>query len=193
MVDISAGIPGVIALPHLLSMTVAGPFTVAGLSDTPSRTRIFACRPSTAVEEAGCAQNIIARLSRRAFRRPVTDAETELLFTHYKEGQRAGGFEGGIQRVVQAILASPNFVFRFERTPAGATGTRYRITDLELASRLSFFLWSSGPDERLIWQTAAPRRWQTTSRRNGCGCRPSRRSIPTAASTPTSLATWRSR
>jgi hypothetical protein len=151
MIDISAGIPGVIALPHLLSMTIAGPFSVSGLSETPSRSKIFSCRPSSALDETVCARKIIANLARQAFRRPVAEGEAEFLLMHFNEGRREGGFESGIQRVVQAILASPHFVFRFERTPSAvAGGTNYRITDLELASRLSFFLWSSGPDERLI-------------------------------------------
>jgi mono/diheme cytochrome c family protein len=156
MIDISAGVPGFIALPHLLSMTVAGPFAVTGLSETPSRKRIFACKPASAADEASCAQSILDRLARQAFRRPVTPAETEFLFSYYKEGRKDGGFEGGIQRVVQAILANPNFVFRFERTPSTVTaGTNYRISDLELASRLSFFLWSSVPDEQLVTLAAA--------------------------------------
>ncbi len=157
MVDISAGVPGLVALPHLLSMTVAGPFEVAGLSETPSRQKIFTCMPKSTVgeqptlDEVACAQRIIGRLAREAYRRPVTEAESEFLFNYYKEGRKEAGFEGGIQRVVQSILASPNFVFRFERTPAGlAAGANYRITDLELASRLSFFLWSSSPDETLV-------------------------------------------
>jgi mono/diheme cytochrome c family protein len=156
MVDISAGIPGVVALPHLLSMTVAGPFAVAGVSETPSRRRIFSCTPTSQNDELSCAQAIISRLARQAFRRPVTDAETEFLFGYYKEGRRDDGFEGGIQRAVQAMIASPNFVFRLERAPASvAPGTNYRITDLELASRLSFFLWSSVPDEPLVRLAAA--------------------------------------
>lgn len=150
MIDISAGVPGFIALPHLLSMTVAGPFTVNGVSETPSRRKIFTCRPASDVEESRCAQTIIAALAREAFRRPPSDAETEFLFSYYKEGQKDGGFENGVRMAVQAILANPKFLFRFERTPPVAPGTNFRVSDLELASRLSYFLWSSGPDERLM-------------------------------------------
>jgi hypothetical protein len=151
MIDISAGIPGLIALPHLLSMTVAGPFTVTGLSDTPSRRRIFTCTPKSPQEEASCAQSIIARLARQAFRRPLTNQDTEFLFRYYKEGRAESGFEGGIQRAVQAIIANPKFVFRFERTPGAVKpGENFRLADLDLATRLSYFLWSSGPDETLI-------------------------------------------
>lgn len=151
MIDISAGVPGLIALPHLLSMTVAGPFEVAGLSETPSRRKIFTCTPTSSEDEAACAQSIIARLARQAFRRPPSDAEKEFLFGYYKEGRKERGFEGGIQMAVQAIIASPKFVFRFERRPATAkAGTNYRLGDIDLASRLSYFLWSSVPDEPLL-------------------------------------------
>ncbi len=151
MIDISAGVPGLIALPHLLSMTVAGPFSVAGLSETPSRQRIFTCRPTSTQDESSCAQSIIARLGRQAFRRPLTDEDTEFLFRYYKEGRVDGGFEGGIQRAVQAIIANPKFVFRFERAPSNVkAGANFRVDDVDLAARLSYFLWSSGPDEPLV-------------------------------------------
>jgi Protein of unknown function (DUF1592)/Protein of unknown function (DUF1588)/Protein of unknown function (DUF1587)/Protein of unknown function (DUF1595)/Protein of unknown function (DUF1585) len=151
MVDISAGVPGFIALPHLQSLTIAGPFAVTGIADTPSRRRIFTCRPASIRDEASCAQQIIARLARQAFRRPATDAETEFLLKYYKEGWKEGAFEGGIRMAVQAILANPKFLFRFERTPAAAAaGINYRLDDLDLASRLSYFLWSSVPDDQLL-------------------------------------------
>ncbi|MGE3191105.1 MAG: DUF1592 domain-containing protein, partial [Vicinamibacterales bacterium] len=158
MVDISAGVPGVIALPHLLSMTVAGPFEVTGVSDTPSRARIFSCMPSSPDEEPACAMQIIRAVARRAFRRPVTDVDTEFLYGYFDQGRREGGFERGIQMAVQAIIASPKFVFRFERTPDGVRpGQTYRLADLELAARLSFFLWSSAPDEELLVAASAGR------------------------------------
>jgi mono/diheme cytochrome c family protein len=151
MVDISAGIPGLIALPHLQSMTIAGPFAATGVSSTPSRRAIFVCTPAAARDEAPCAQTIIAKLARKAYRRPLTDADASFLFQYYEEGRKDGTFESGIQMALQAIVASPNFVFRFERTPvAAAPGANYRISDLELASRLSYFLWSSSPDDRLL-------------------------------------------
>lgn len=151
MIDISAGVPGLVALPHLLSMTVAGPYTISGVSETPSRRTIFTCVPKSVAEEAACAQSIIGRLARRAFRRPLSDADQEFLFDYYKEGRKVGGFEGGIQMAIQAIIANPKFVFRFERTPPNATpGANFRLDDLDFASRLSYFLWSRGPDEPLL-------------------------------------------
>jgi len=151
MVDISAGIPGLIALPHLQSMTIAGPFAVTGLSATPSRRRILTCTPASSEEETACARSIIARLARTAFRRPTSDEDAGFLFDYYKEGRAEGSFESGIRMAVQAIVANPQFVFRFERTPATARpGTNFRLDDLDLASRLSYFLWSSSPDDQLL-------------------------------------------
>jgi cytochrome c551/c552 len=151
MVDISAGVPGFVALPHLQSMTVAGPFVVGGITGTPSRRKIFTCTPASTRDEADCAQHIIAALARQAFRRPPTDADSEFLFNYYKEGWKDGGFEGGIRMAVQAVLANPKFLFRFERTPSAApAGANYRLDDLDVASRLSYFLWSSGPDDQLL-------------------------------------------
>ena len=157
MIDISAGIPGLVALPHLLSLTVAGPHVVSGVSDTPSRRKIFTCTPTSPSDEMPCAQRIIATLARQAYRRPVMGSDTEMLLGYYKEGRQDGGFEGGIRMAVQAIIASPKFVFRLER-PAGTVARRdgtYRIADPELASRLSYFLWSSAPDEALLAVAAA--------------------------------------
>jgi hypothetical protein len=151
MVDISAGVPGLIALPHLQSMTVAGPFVVSGLSETPSRRQIFTCMPTSSQDEMACAQTIIATLARRAFRRPATDADADFLMDYYKEGRKEGSFESGIRMAVQAIVANPKFVFRFEHTPANARpGSNFRVDDLDLASRLSYFLWSSSPDDQLL-------------------------------------------
>jgi hypothetical protein len=151
MVDISAGIPGLIALPHLQSMTIAGPFAVTGLSATPSRRRIFTCTPASSDEETACARSIIARLARTAFRRPVSDEDAGFLLDYYEQGRAEGSFESGIRMAVQAIVANPRFLFRFERTPATARpGANFRLDDLELASRLSYFLWSSSPDDQLL-------------------------------------------
>src|SRR5262249_38081371 len=143
---------GLIALPHLQSMTVAGPFTVLGVSETPSRHKIFSCIPASAKDEQACAEKIVATLARQAFRRPVADADTEFLMNYYQEGRKDGGsFENGVQMAVQAIIANPKFIFRFEKSPAtAAPGKNYRLSDLELASRLAFFLWSSLPDEQLL-------------------------------------------
>jgi hypothetical protein len=151
MVDISAGVPGFVALPHLQSLTVAGPVAVAGMSDTPSRRKIFICTPAWPQDELPCANKIVSELARQAYRRPLTDADTESLMTYYQDGRQKGGFENGIRMAVQAILADPKFVFRFEKEHVNAqAGINYPITDLELASRLSFFLWSSLPDAQLL-------------------------------------------
>ena len=152
MVDISAGVPGFIALPHLQSMTIAGPFDVTGVSDTPSRRRIFTCKPASTKDEDACAYEIITTLARKAFRRPVSETDQKFLFDYYKQGRsEEGGFEGGIRMAVQAIIANPRFVFRLERVPESAkAGANFRLDDLDLASRLSYFLWSSGPDDQLL-------------------------------------------
>lgn len=151
MVDVSAGVPGLVALPHLQTLTVAGPFKVLGVSDTPSRKKIFICSPKSNTEETACAERIVTRLASQAFRRPLTDDDSEFLMTYYENGRKAGGFENGIRLAVQAIVASPKFIFRFESNPPTVqAGNNYRISDLELASRLSFFLWSSLPDEQLL-------------------------------------------
>jgi len=137
--------------PHLQSLTVAGPFNPTGPGDTPSRRRIFVCHPASASEELPCARRIVSILARRAYRQPVTDADVRRVLAFYETGRKEGGFEAGIEAALQRILASPKFVFRAERDPAGiAPGSAYRIGDLELASRLSFFLWSSIPDDELL-------------------------------------------
>ena len=152
LVDVSVGaVPGMTTLPHLHELGITGPTTIAGLSDTPSRRRIFTCRPSAGSDEVPCAKKIISSLTRQAFRRPVTDTDLEGLLNFYQEGRNGGDFESGIRTALQAILASPEFVFRFERTPQNiAPGANYRISDLELAARLSYFLWSAAPDDQLI-------------------------------------------
>ncbi len=133
-------------------ITVAGPYRATGRGDTPSRRQIFACRPSSAHEEPACARTIFTNLAHRAFRRPVTDADVLPLVRLYDKG-RAGGadFDEGIRRGLQAILISPDFLFRTEHDPKGAApGSVYRLSDHELASRMSFFLWSSIPDDELL-------------------------------------------
>ena len=143
---------------------VAGPFGSPGVSDTLSRQRIFICRPEPD-QEAACARRIAQHLARRAFRRPVTDADIDSLMSHFDNGRRgsgagasarAAGFESGIEHLVAAVLVSPEFLFRTIRTPADAQARpAFPLTDLELASRLSFFLWSQGPDEALLGAAAA--------------------------------------
>ena len=138
--------------PGLESVTVDGPYEVTGPGETASRARIFVCRPDGA--EAGgepCARTILARLARRAYRRPVGGADLEPLLVFYREGRAAEGFEAGIRTAVERLLIDPEFLFRIERDPEGAApGAPYRLSDLELASRLSFFLWSSIPDDELL-------------------------------------------
>ena len=138
-------------LPAVASVTIRGPHTIAGSGDTPSRRRIFVCRPASAAEEPACARTILSSLARRAYRRPVTDADLRTLLAIYDEERREGGFEAGIKQALERMLVSPQFLFRIEREPAKlAAGAVYQISDLELASRLSFFLWSSIPDDELL-------------------------------------------
>jgi hypothetical protein len=149
--QIGSGVSGVTALPHLREFAVLGPQRVTGVSDTPSRRRIFTCRPLSAAEEGACAAKILNGLARRAYRRPLTASDTDSLMEFYTGARAAGGFEGGIRTAVQAMLASPHFIFRIEEPPASARpGQSYAISGVDLASRLSFFLWGTGPDEDLI-------------------------------------------
>jgi hypothetical protein len=137
--------------PALYSISVNGPYDVSGPGDTPSRQRLFVCKPASAGEEDACAKRILSTLIRRAYRRPVTDADLQAPLRFYKEGRKDGGFESGVEMALNAILVSPEFLFRVEQDPSGvAAGTPYRVSDLELASRLSFFLWSSIPDDELL-------------------------------------------
>jgi len=142
--------------PEISSVTVSAPAineaaTPAQAIDSPSRRRLLVCRPATPGEEAPCADKIITTLARRAYRRPVSDEDLKVPISLYREGAKKGGFESGIELAMRSILVSPKFLFRFESQPETvAPNTPYRITDLELASRLSFFLWSSVPDDELL-------------------------------------------
>ncbi|HEX5110105.1 MAG TPA: DUF1592 domain-containing protein [Vicinamibacterales bacterium] len=132
------------------SISITGPFNPTGPGDTPSRRRIFTCRPAVA-EETACARKILSTLARRAYRGPVTAAEMDTLMAFYQEGRQGGDFENGIQHALARVLVAPRFIYRVEEEPAGAAaGAVYRISDYELASRLSFFLWSSIPDDELL-------------------------------------------
>lgn len=132
-------------------LIVSGPLNVTGRGDTPSRSKIFTCRPASAGEETPCAKKILTTLIRKAFRRPVTDADVTPLMAFYEQGKQAGDFDSGIQNALEALLVSPDFLLRVERDPKNAAaGSTYRLNDLELASRLSFFLWSSIPDDELL-------------------------------------------
>ena len=144
--------PNLVAgLPAVSRIIVTGPLAAAGRGDTPARRRIFTCRPDGAGGEAACAEAIIAALARRAYRGSATPADVRELLGFYEAGRARGGFEAGIEAALWRLLASPKFIFRFEFDPPEAQpGAAYRLGDLELASRLSFFLWSSIPDEQLL-------------------------------------------
>ncbi len=137
--------------PAVHSVSISGPFAPTGAGDTPSRRRIFACRPATAADEADCAATIISGLARRAYRRPVSFTDIEMPLAFYERGRADGDFEAGIEFALRALLTSPEFLFRIERDPDGMpAGAAYALSDVELASRLSFFLWSSIPDDALL-------------------------------------------
>ena len=153
-----AGTYGLLALPHLRDLVIGGPFSPTGVSETPSRRAIFTCRPTSAEQEKACAEEIISTIAPKAFRRPITADDLEALMGFYALGSEEGGFEAGIGTALEAILASPHFVFRFEEPPEGADPERgYRISDIDLASRLSFFLWGTLPDDELMSLASAGR------------------------------------
>ncbi len=138
------------------TVAIGGPYLAEGPGDTPSRRRVFVCRPASVEDEAPCARTILSTLAGSAYRRPATDREIETLMDFYEVGQRQGDFEAGIQSAIERLLVSFNFLFRIEADPADlAPGTVYRLSDVDLASRLSFFLWSSIPDEELLNRAAA--------------------------------------
>ena len=138
--------------PRIRFMNIEGPYNVTGISSTPSRDLVFVCEPATAAEEAPCAEEILSNLARRAFRRPVTDEDVAAPLQFYEQARDGGqGFEAGIRAGVARVLASPSFIYRVESDPEGIpAGAPHAVTDLELASRLSFFLWSSIPDDELL-------------------------------------------
>jgi mono/diheme cytochrome c family protein len=152
----TGGLPGFRFYPHVGKIDVIGPYKAAGATDTPSRAKIFLCHPANPSQESACAKQIVSTLARHAFRRPVTSQDTETLMSFYQLGRNQpghnnGSFEQGVEMALQRILADPEFVFRKETEPPTVKdGQKYRISDLELASRLSFFLWSSIPDDELI-------------------------------------------
>jgi hypothetical protein len=132
-------------------LQIDGPIDPTGVSDTPSRRKIFVCRPSTEADEEPCAREIVAKLARQAFRRPVTGADLETPMQFFAAGRQSGGFENGIRNAVMIVLASPEFLYRVGAPPEDrAAGSTYAVDDFELASRLSFFLWSRLPDEELL-------------------------------------------
>lgn len=137
--------------PHLMEVAIIGPQKVTGLSETPARKLIFTCHPTATAAQRACADKIITRIGTKAYRRPLTAHDREGLMSFYTKGAARGGFEEGVRTALQAVLSSPYFIFRFETLPPDATaGQDYHLSDLELASRLSFFLWGSIPDDQLL-------------------------------------------
>jgi hypothetical protein len=138
-------------IPIINRVQITGPFNAMGSGDTPSRRRIFTCHPASESEELPCARRIISTLARRAYRRPVNDSDLEILLSFYQKGRNKGSFDAGIETALRLILTDPKFLYRMESDPASAPpGSINRVNDLELASRLSFFLWSSIPDDELV-------------------------------------------
>ena len=205
---------GITNLPHLRDLIITGPTKTTGVSETPTRQKIFTCRPTSGDEELRCARSIITNLASEAYRRPATLREIDRLMPFFENGAKEDGFEGGVRTALEAILASPYFIFRLEREPVVHAGATMRVADLDLASRLSFFLWGTPPDRtcsrplsrasspqrsgssgrsRRCWPTRAARRSAAASPRSGCGCRTWTRSTPTPTSIPTSTTTSRRR
>jgi hypothetical protein len=146
-----AALPEMERFPLIPGLDLSGPFNVSGLGDTESRRRVFICRPATANQERPCAKQILSRLASDAFRRPATDAEINTVLSFYEKGREVGDFDAGIESGLTAILSSTKFLYRAEKMPANAVaGDIIPLSDIELASRLSFFLWSQGPDDELI-------------------------------------------
>ncbi|MEZ5284245.1 MAG: DUF1592 domain-containing protein [Vicinamibacterales bacterium] len=145
-----SGGSGITTLPHLRDLIIVGPYGATGVSDTASRKKIFSCRPTSALDERPCARQIVARLAEEAYRRPVTHEEVERLMPFYERASEQQGFEAGVSASLEAILASPYFIFRIEREREGRPGSSVRVADVALASRLSFFLWGTPPDDRLL-------------------------------------------
>jgi hypothetical protein len=138
--------------PAVDAISIGGPYQKPGLTiDSPSRRKIFVCRPNNGSSEQACARKILSSIATRAYRRPLTEQDVQTLLDFYKDGRTNGTFDAGIQRGLERVLASPNFLFRVEREPANAVaGSAFRLSDIDLASRLSFFLWSSIPDDELL-------------------------------------------
>ena len=152
--------------PAINSVTISGPYNVTGTGDSPSRRRVFVCRPASAADELPCARRILSTLARHAYRRPANETDVRDLLPFYEQGRKQGSFDLGIQKALERLLVSPQFLFRIEREPLDfarggpanvAASTAYRISDIELASRLSFFIWSSIPDDELLDAAAAGR------------------------------------
>ncbi len=157
-----SGGSGITTLPHMRDLVIRGPMKTTGISTTASRQKIFTCRPTSTADEVPCARKIVTHLGTAAYRRPVTAAEVDRLMPFYESAAAKGGFEMGVRGALEAILASPHFIFRLERAPTDArSGGTYRVADIDLASRLSFFIWGLPPDKDLI--EAAARRELSTA------------------------------
>jgi cytochrome c551/c552 len=142
---------GITTLPHLREFGILGPITVSGVSETPSRRKVFTCHPASASEEPACATRILRTLAAEAYRQPAAAVDVEPLLAFYRQAREGADFESGIRRALRAVLVSPRFLFRLEEPPATAKGGQnYRIGDVALASRLSFFLWDAAPDAELL-------------------------------------------
>jgi hypothetical protein len=147
----TGGLPGFTFYPHIGSVRIDGPSEASAAVDSPSRARIFTCRPARPADEEACARQIATSLARRAYRGHGTSKNVDSLMEFYALGRRDGSFDNGVEAIVQRVLVDPKFIYRMEAAPAKVTaGSSYRITDLDLASRLSFFLWSSVPDDTLL-------------------------------------------
>jgi mono/diheme cytochrome c family protein len=148
----TGGLPGFRFFPHVGKVVIEGPFNAKGAHNTAARKKLFVCTPASPAEETACATQIVNNLARRAFRRPVTARDTEMLLGFFQRGRNEGGsFDAGVEMALRRVLSDPEFIFRREIEPANVEpGQPYRISDIELASRLSFFLWSSIPDEELL-------------------------------------------
>src|SRR5687768_9697302 len=141
---------GITTLPHVKDFSIVGPYNVTGSSDTASRRKVFTCRPTSAADEPACASKILRNLATQAFRGPVSDRDFNGLMTFYTDGRKEGDFEYAIGGAIEAILASPQFLFRLENAPGTLrAGQPYRLSDMELASRLSYFIWAAAPDDEL--------------------------------------------
>jgi mono/diheme cytochrome c family protein len=148
--------PGYTFFPHVGTIRIEGPFNATPAKDSPSRRKIFVCTPKTAAEESACARRIVTNLATYGFRRPASRADIDVLMEFYKFGREEKDFDTGIEMVLARILASPQFIYRIEEEPATMrAGQQYRINDIDLASRLSFFLWSTAPDAELLKVAAA--------------------------------------
>jgi len=143
--------PGFTYFPHVGTVRIEGPYNAKQAEDSPSRRKIFICRPTTPADETACARKIISNLATHAFRRPANNADVDSLMAFYQEGRREGNFEDGIENALARILTDPKFIYRIEAEPPKVKqGETYRVSDIDLASRLSFFLWSTIPDDELI-------------------------------------------